>query len=175
MTSQPNPSVAQAMSTQQDASVIQLNAQGAWSPQQMAQANASAPSPMTPQQHLAILLQPQSPLEVLLSQSHHQKGVNWVFHNQATGQIRCGSVPYIEATGQQSASLSAPQLTMIQQTPNRIAQQAQQMQSAQQPINHVAQQLAMMTNAASVASPQQTPNVETQVDWSTKIAEVMRE
>ena len=33
----------------------------------------------------------------------------------------------------------------------------------------------MMTKAASVASPQQTPNVETQVDWSTKIAEVMRE
>jgi len=48
------------------------------------------------------------------------------------------------------------------------------MQSAQQPMNHVAQQLAMMTNAASVASPQQTPNVKTQVDWSTKIAEVMR-
>jgi len=56
-----------------------------------------------------------------------------------------------------------------------MSQQAQQMQSAQQPMNHVAQQLAMMTNAASVASPQQTPNVETQVDWSTKIAEVMRE
>jgi hypothetical protein len=49
------------------------------------------------------------------------------------------------------------------------------MQSAQQPMNHVAQQLAMMTNAASVASPQQMPNVETQVDWSTKIAEVVRE
>ena len=56
-----------------------------------------------------------------------------------------------------------------------MSQQAQQMQSAQQPMNHVAQQLAMMTNAASVASLQQTPNVETQVDWSTKIAEVMRE
>ena len=64
---------------------------------------------------------------------------------------------------------------MIQQTPNRIAQQAQQMQLAQQPMSHIAQQLAMTTNAASVASPQQTPNVETQVDWSTKIAEVMRE
>ena len=64
---------------------------------------------------------------------------------------------------------------MTQQTPNQITQQAQQMQSAQQPMNHVAQQLAMMTNAASVASPQQTPNIETQVDWSTKIAEVMRE
>ena len=42
-------------------------------------------------------------------------------------------------------------------------------------MKNVAQQLPMMTKAASVASPQQTPNVETQVDWSTKIAEVMRE
>ena len=33
----------------------------------------------------------------------------------------------------------------------------------------------MMTNAASAVSPQQMPIVEPQVDWSTKIAEVMRE
>ena len=128
----------------------------------MAQANASAPSPMTPQQHLAIMLQPQSPSEVLLSQSPHQKGVNWVFHNQATGQIRCVSVPYMDATGQQSASPSAPQPTMTQQTPNRIAQQTHQMQSDEQPMNPVAQQLVMMTNAASTVSPQQTPVVEPQ-------------
>ena len=83
--SQPDPSVVQPMGTQQDASATQLNAQGAWSPQQMAQANASTPSPMTPQQRLAILLQPQSPSEVLLSQYPHQKGINWVFHNQASG------------------------------------------------------------------------------------------
>ena len=64
---------------------------------------------------------------------------------------------------------------MIQQTPNRIAQQAHQMQSARQLMDHVAQQLTMMTNAASMVSPQRMPIVEPQVDWSTKIAEVMRE
>ena len=42
-------------------------------------------------------------------------------------------------------------------------------------MNHVAQQLAMMTNAARTVSPQQMPIVELQVDWNTKIAEVMRE
>src|SRR6185312_12706963 len=99
----------------------------------MAQANASAPPPMTPQQRLAILLQPQSPSEVLLSQSPHQKGVNWVFHNQATGQIRYVNVPYTDITGQQSA----PQPMMTQQTPNRIARQTHQIQSAGQPIDHV--------------------------------------
>ena len=64
MAFQPNPSATQPMGTQHD---------------------ASAPLPITPQQRLAILLQPQSPSEVLISQSPHQKGVNWVFHNQATG------------------------------------------------------------------------------------------
>ena len=42
-------------------------------------------------------------------------------------------------------------------------------------MSHVAQQLAMMTNAASTVSPRQMPIVEPQVDWSTKIDEVMRE
>jgi len=130
---------------------------------------------MIPQQRLAILLQPQSPSEVLISQSPHQKGVIWVFHNQAIGQIRCVSILYMESTDQQSASPSVPQPTMTQQTPNRIARQTHQMQSAGQPMDHVAQQLVMMTNAASAVSPQQMPIVEPQVDWSTKIAEVMRE
>ena len=74
--SQLDPSAVQPMSTQQDALATQPNAQGAWSPQQMTQANASAPLSMTPQQRLAVLLQPQSPSEVLLSQSPHQKGIN---------------------------------------------------------------------------------------------------
>ena len=49
------------------------------------------------------------------------------------------------------------------------------MPSAEQPMNHIAQQLAMMTNTASMASPQQMPVVDQQVDWNAKIAEVMRE
>ena len=48
MTSQPNPSATQPMSAQQDASAMQPNAQGTWSTQMAAQANASAPPPMTP-------------------------------------------------------------------------------------------------------------------------------
>ena len=81
----------------------------------------------------------------------------------------------MDIAGQRSANPSAKQPTMTQQIPNQMSQQAQQMQSAGQPMNHVAQQLVMMTNAASTVSPQQMPIVEPQVDWSTKIAEVMRE
>jgi len=122
---------------------------------------------MTPQQRLAIMLQPQSPTEILLSQSPHQKGVNWVFHDQATGQLRYVNVPYMNTTGQQSVSPSAPQPMMTQQT--------HQMQSDGQPMNHTTQKLAMMTNTANMTSPQQMPIVEPQVNWITKIVEVMRE
>ena len=108
MTSQPDPSATQPMSAQQDASAMQSNAQGTWSTQMVAQANALAPPPMTPQQRLAILLQPKSPSEVLISQSPHQNGVNWVFHDQATGILRYVNVPYMESTDQQSASPSVP-------------------------------------------------------------------
>ena len=71
-----------------------------------AQFNTSAPPPMTPQQRLAILLQPKSPSEVLISQSPHQNGVNWVFHDQATRLLRYVNVPYMDSTGQWSASPS---------------------------------------------------------------------
>ena len=80
----------------------------------------------------------------------------------------------MDTTGQQSASSSAPQPTMTQQTPNRVAQQEHRMQLAEQPMNHIAQQLAIMTNTVNMATPQQMPVVDQQVDWNTKIAEVMR-
>ena len=43
--SQPDPSAVRPMGAQQDASATQLNAQGTRRPQQMAQANVSAPPP----------------------------------------------------------------------------------------------------------------------------------
>ena len=42
-------------------------------------------------------------------------------------------------------------------------------------MTHMSPQLAMMTNSANIVSPQQMPAVDQQVDWNTKIAEVMRE
>ena len=119
---------------------------------------------MTPQQRLAILLQPKSPTEILLSQSPHQNGVNWVFHDQATGQLRYVNALYMDSTGQQSSSPSTQQPAMTQQTPNRMTQQAHQMPSAGQPTTPMSPQPAMMTNLANMVSPQQTPAVDQQVD-----------
>jgi len=81
----------------------------------------------------------------------------------------------MDSTGQQSASPSAQQLMMTQQSPNRVAQQAHQMPSVEQPMTHVSPQPAMMTNSTNMVSPQQMPAVDQQVDWNSKIAEVMRE
>jgi len=108
------------MTPQQNASAVQLTTQNTWSPQMAAQFNALAPSPMTPQQHLAILLQPMTPSEILISRSPHQGGVNWIFHDQITGVLRNANLPYMDPLAQQSASPSAPQpastsaLTMYQ-------------------------------------------------------------
>ena len=174
ITSQPDPSATQPTGTKQDASATQPNAQGTWSSQMTAQANASAPPPMTPQQPLAILLQHQSPSEVLISQSPHQKGVNWVFHDQASGQLQYVNVSYKDSTGQQSPSPSIQQQA-TQHTLNRVTQQAHQMPLAEQPMTHMSPQPAMMMNSPNMVFPQQMLAVDQQVDWNTKIAEVIRE
>jgi len=91
------------------------------------QSNTTVPPPVTPQQHLAILLQPKSPSEILISKSPHQGGLNWVLHDQTIGILRYVNVPYMDSTGQQSASPSAPQrattsaLAMTQQSLNWVA------------------------------------------------------
>ena len=114
---------------------------------------------MTPQQHLEILLQPKSPTRILLSQSPHQKGVSWVFHDQATGQLRYVNVSYMDSTGQQSPSPSIQQAA-TQHTPNQMNQQAHQMPSAEQPMTYMSPQPAMMTNSANMISPQQMPAID---------------
>ena len=94
--------------------------------------------------------------------------------------LRYVNVPYMDPMGQQSVSPSALQpvttsaLAITQQSPNRMAQQAHQMASAGRPITPMSPQPAMATNSANMASPQQMPAVDQRVDWTTKIAEVMR-
>ena len=64
---------------------------------------------------------------------------------------------------------------MTQQTPNLLAQQAHQMPSGGLPMMPMSPQPTMMMNSANNASPQQMPAADQQVDWNSKIAEVMRE
>ena len=79
----------------------------------------------------------------------------------------------MDSTGQQSASPSTPQRATT--SAMVMAQQAHQVPSAGWPMNPMSPQLAMMMNSANMVSPQQMPAVDQQVDWTSKIAEVMRE
>ena len=87
----------------------------------------------------------------------------------------------MDSTGQQSSSPSAPQpattsaLAMTQQSPNWVAQQAHQMASTGRPMTPLSPQPAMAMNPTNMVSSQQIPIVDPQVDWTSKIAEVMRE
>jgi len=87
----------------------------------------------------------------------------------------------MDPTAQQSANPSAPQpmatsaVTLYQQPPNQMAQQTPQMASANQPMTPTSPQPVAAARPTVPVSPQQTPVVDQQVDWATKITEVMRE
>jgi hypothetical protein len=73
-------------------------------------------------------------------------------------------------------------MVLYQQPPSQIAQQAPQMTSANQPTAPTPTQTASAAQPMALASPQpvqvpsqQTPMANQQIDWSAKIAEVIRE
>ena len=73
-------------------------------PQPTGPTNLSAFGPTPHQQSLAMLIQPKSPTEVLVSRFPHSNGVTWVFHDPAAGTVRHVNVPYIYPVAQQQAN-----------------------------------------------------------------------
>ena len=59
----------------------------------MGSTNVSAFGPTSHQQNLAMLIQPKSPTEVLVTRLPHADGVTWVFHDPVTGFVRHVNVP----------------------------------------------------------------------------------
>ena len=55
----------------------------------------SAPALTSQQQNLAMMIQPKSPTEVLVTKLSHADGVTWVFHDPVTGFVRHVNVPNI--------------------------------------------------------------------------------
>ena len=138
-----------------------------------AQFSPSAPPPMTPQQHLALLLQPKTPSEILISRSPHQGGVNWIFHDQLSRALRRINMPYEDSSVQQSASPSAsqpmatsalaicqqPTNHMYQQSPNQMAQLAQLMASAVRRMTPTSPQSEAAAGPTNTVPTQQVPAV----------------
>ena len=56
--------------------------------------NVSASGPTYHQQNLAMLIQPKSPTEVLMSRFPHGNGVTWIFHDPTTSFVHHVNVPY---------------------------------------------------------------------------------
>ena len=72
-------------------------------------------------------------------------------------------------------TVQQPANQIAQQSPNHMVLQTQQMASAGRPMTHMSPQPAAATSPTNMVSPQQVSSVGQQVDWASKIAEVMRE
>ena len=102
--------------------------------------------------------------------------------------VRHVNVPYVHPVAQWSVNQSASQpiatsgMVLYQQPSSQIAQHAPQMASANQPTAPTPTQIASAAHPMAPASPQpvqfssqQTLIANQQIDWSAKIAEVIRE
>ena len=155
--------------------------------QQTGQNTTSASQPML-QQQSATSIHPVTPTKILVSRLPHQNGVNWVFHDPAVGLVWHVNVPHVHPMAQQSVNQSASQpittsgIVLYQQPPNHTPQLTPPMASASQPTAPAPTHTASAAHPMAPASPQpvQVPSQQTlianqQIDWSAKIAEVIRE
>jgi len=190
---QPSTSASQPMNQQVNTSAPQpTQSQDAAPTPQPSVTPASAPSPASPnnvsapwltprQQNLAMMIQPKSPSEVLANRLPHANGVTWVFHDSATGFVRHVNVPNIPPVAHQQPSQGSAQNS-----------HSNEMVLYQSPSNQVTQQIAWNASAAqsmtapsapptSAALPMASPALQPastdgqQIEWASKIAEVMRD
>ena len=119
---------------------------------------------LTPhQQSLAALIQPMSPIEVLVSRLSHHNGVNWVFHDPTAGTIRHVNVPYLYPMAQQQVNQGSPQantnneMVLYQQPSNQVTQPATQIASAVRPTAPASPQPASAALPMAPPPSQPTP------------------
>ena len=127
------------------------------------------------------MIQPKSPTEVLANRLPHAIGVTWVFHDPVTGFVHHVNVPNKPQMAKQQLSQKTTQIShgnkmVLYQSPsNQSPQQVTQATSAAQPMT------TPNVQPASVALPMIPPVPQTastdgqQIDWASKIAEVMRD
>ena len=125
-----------------------------------------------------MILQPKSPTEVLANRIPHANGLTWVFHDLATGFVRHVNVPPVaqQQPSQKSAQGSHGNEMVLYQPPsNQPPQQVTQTASAAQPMTTPNVQPTSATLPMTPPTPQATSAGGQQIDWASKIAEVMRD
>ena len=124
------------------------------------------------------MIQPKSPTEVLANRLPHANGVTWVFHDPVTGFVHHVNVPNVPPMAQQQSNQKSAQSShsnemVLYQSPSN--QVTPQVASAAQPVTTPSAQpaSASLPIASSVLQPALTDGQ--QIDWASKIAEVMRD
>ena len=128
-----------------------------------------------------MMIQPKSPTKVQANRLPHANGVTWVFHDPVTGFVRHVNVPNIPPVAQQQPSQSSArssysnEMVLYQSPSNQVTQQVARTTSAAQSMATPSEQLA--SAALPIASPALQPasTDSQQIDWASKIAEVMRD
>ena len=128
-----------------------------------------------------MILQPKSPTEVLANRIPHANGITWVFHDLETCFVRHVNVPNIPPVAQQQPNQRSAQsshsneMVLYQSPSNQVTQQVTRTASAAQSMATPSAQSA--SAALPIASPALQPASTDgqQIDWASKIAEVMRD
>ena len=104
-----------------------------------------------------------------------------MFHDPMVRTVQHVNVPYAHPLAQQSVNQSASQpitttgIMLYQQPSNQIAQHTSQIESASQPTALASPQPVSAAQPMASASPQPVHTANQQVDWTSKIAEVIRD
>ena len=128
-----------------------------------------------------MMLQPKSPTEVLANRLPRANGVTWVFQDLATGMLRHVDVPNVPSFAHhqpgQGATQSSPsnEMVLYQSPSNQPPQQATQAASAAKSMTLPNVQSASATLPLTPQAPQAASAGGQQIDWTSKIAEVMRD
>ena len=125
-----------------------------------------------------MMIQPKSPTVVLANRLPHANGVTWVFHDPVTSFVRHVNVPNLPPMAQQQSNQKSAQRShsnemVLYQSPSN--QVTLQVASASQPVTTPSAQPA--SAALPIASPALLPASTDgqQIDWASKIPEVMRD
>ena len=95
MNQQVNASAPQPTQTQDTAPASQPVVIPTSVPSLASPSNVLAPWPTPQQQNLAMIIQPKSPTEVLVTRLPHANGVTWVFHDPMSGFVSHVNVPNV--------------------------------------------------------------------------------
>ena len=128
-----------------------------------------------------MMIQLNSPTEVLLPRLPHANGATLIFHDPATSYVRHMNVLNVHLVAQQQPNQGSAQvnlgneMVLYQPPSNRVIQHVAQAALAAQPMATTSPQPASVALPIASLASQSTSSAGQQIDWALKIAKVMRD